>query len=227
MTSPANFPAFPPSVPPHERWSETEFSRHRWALLHGRMAAQHGYPPPGDPPRSDIVLHLPVLEWFAARCRSAVEFGVRDGHSTTALLQGLGKNGPNAHLLSCDIVRPPVVDLLLKMEGVPCKWSFAQMDTGAEADAHLVSDCDLLFVDTLHTAAHVARELVLHGRKAHKYLVFHDTATCGEFDCSGPNPRAPGILPAVRSFRNLYQDYRIAYETDSCNGLLILERFSS
>jgi hypothetical protein len=189
------------------------------------MAAQHGFPPPGDPPRSDIVLHLPVLEFFAAKCRTVVEFGVRDGHSTTAFLHGLGLSGSaDALLVSCDIDRPSVEKTFHAMT-LPAHWSVLQMDTGAESEAYRVPECDLLFVDTLHTAVHVARELRLHGRKARKYLVFHDTATCGEFDRSGPDPRAPGILPAVRDFRAAFDDYRVAYETDACNGLLILERF--
>ena len=42
-------------------------------------------------------------------------------------------------------------------------------------DPTTVSDCDLLHIDSRHTATHLAQELKLHGDKVRKYIVCHDT----------------------------------------------------
>lgn len=168
---------------------------------------------------SDIVLHLPVLEYYASLCEHVTEFGVRDGHSTIALIAGC-----KGQVASYDIQRSNVVDVLEKMD-LPCKWSFRELDTGDPWGGLLVEPTEMLFIDTLHIYGHVKKELAIHGRKATKFLAFHDTFTCGERDLSGPNPNAIGILPAIREFLSCHPgEYETVYRTDVCNGLWILKR---
>lgn len=170
---------------------------------------------------SDIVLHLPVLQYYASLCEHVTEFGVRDAHSTVALLAGK----PN-ELHSFDICRTRAIDLLEQMRNeLPCRWVFTLLDTGYPGTAHMVGDTDLLFIDTLHTYEHVKKELALHGRKARKYLAFHDTYTCGLRDLSGPDPHATGILPAINEFLAQYPgEYETVYRTDANNGLWVLKK---
>lgn len=166
---------------------------------------------------SDIVEHLPVLERYASQCQHVTEFGVRDGCSTVALCSGC-----RGEVHSYDIRRTPFVDAFLDIEK-PCLWTFHQGNTAGEEIE--VAETDLLFVDTLHTYAHVSRELALWGRKAGCFLAFHDTFTCGEKDRSGPKPDALGILPAIQEFLDQYPgEYQSVYRTDANNGLWILER---
>ena len=40
-----------------------------------------------------------------------------------------------------------------------------------------IEETDLLFIDTEHTYSQLLNELTLHGDKARKYIVLHDTAT--------------------------------------------------
>lgn len=47
---------------------------------------------------------------------------------------------------------------------------------GNSHDHNLISKCDLLHIDSLHTPAHLAKELKLHAPFVKKYIVFHDTA---------------------------------------------------
>lgn len=168
---------------------------------------------------SDIVLHLPVLEYYASLSETVVEFGVREGQSTIALIAGCpGK------VTSFDIQKSPIVTRLQFMP-LPCNWEFHELDTGSDKVADQVPECDMLFVDTLHTYDHVIKELFLHGRKAKKFLAFHDTFTCGERDLSGPNPNARGILPAIQEFLDTFPgEYETVYRTNSCNGLWVLKR---
>lgn len=166
---------------------------------------------------SDIVLHLPVIEYFASRVRHCTELGVREGHSTVALLSGC-----KGRVASYDIERSPIVDLLDAIQ-LPCEWVFHRADTG---DPRLqIEETDFLFIDTLHTYEHVSKELALHARLARKYLGFHDTYTCGKFDLSGPDPSVVGILPAISEFLARYpNEYRVVYETNVNNGMVIYER---
>jgi hypothetical protein len=167
--------------------------------------------------RSDIVSHLPVLEHFASQCEHVTEFGVREGCSTVALL-----SGSKGVVHSYDIVTPEAKVILESME-LSSKWVFHLGDTGSNET--FVEDTELLFIDTLHTRAHVAKELLHHGRKATKFLAFHDTYTCGEFDRSGPVANAEGILPAIADFLAMHPgEYETAYRTDVNNGLWILKR---
>jgi hypothetical protein len=167
---------------------------------------------------SDVVLHLPVLEWFASRCNVCCEFGVRDCGSTSALLAA------KRHLFSFDIEESPAVSMLKEL--TPPNWTFTPLDTGDPDRAHLVPPCDLLFVDSLHTYGHVSKELRLHGRKARKFLAFHDTAfyASGLKDLTGPNPEAVGILPAIGEFIAIWGDYSTVFRTERNNGLWVLAR---
>lgn len=167
---------------------------------------------------SDTVLHLPVLEYYASLCEHVTEFGVRDGESTSALIGGC-----TGDVHSYDIQRTPIVDFLEGIE-LPCRsWTFHR---GSTIDPSLgVSETDMLYVDTLHTYDHVSQELSLWGRKARRFIAFHDTFACGEFDVSGLNPKARGILPAIEEFIQKHPgDYETAYRTNASNGLWILKR---
>lgn len=166
---------------------------------------------------SDIVLHLPVLEWFASHCDTVVEFGVREAHSTVALLAGC-----RGVVRSYDCDESPMVGFL-KSIALPCQWEFHVADTG---DPNLlIGRPDMLFIDTMHTYDHVSKELRNQGDKVRHYLAFHDTFTCGNQDMSGPDKSAKGIMPAIEEFREYsLSNWKTVYETTCNNGLLVLER---
>jgi hypothetical protein len=198
-----------------------EFSNHRWQLYHTRIAYQHGTSP-GHVAHSDILLHLPILEFYASKCQSCVEFGVRDGHSTVALLAGLGQSNQTDRVLtSVDVERTPAVDVLSRY-CLPVPWVFCHMSTVDFERANEIPEADLFLVDTLHTGEHIRKELVLHGHKAKRYLIFHDTFTCGIKDSSGSNPEAEGILPAIWEY--CQDNWQLVYGTELCNGLMVYER---
>lgn len=193
----------------------------------------HHFPiEPGSPrygnlvPYSDTVLHLPVLQYFASLCDHVTEFGTRDGHSTLAFLAGVGDKSAasvgKGHVVSYDIDRTTIVGRLQNMT-LPCSWTFHQKST---LDV-VIENTDMIFFDTLHTYEHLSKELKLHGRKARKFLAFHDTHTCGVHDLSGANPSAIGIMPAILEFLlEHHGKYKKVYETKWNNGLLILERIA-
>lgn len=48
-------------------------------------------------------------------------------------------------------------------------------EIGSTDPALEITECDLLFVDSLHLTWHVQEELMLHAPKTNKYIVIHDT----------------------------------------------------
>lgn len=162
---------------------------------------------------SDILLHLPVLEWFSSLGRHSTEFGVRNVVSTLAILSGAGKNG--GKVVSYDIHKTPAVDEVLGLKDLPCPWEFHEQDTLAAE----IEETDFLFIDTLHTGDHVHAELSRHWGKVKRFVAFHDTAEDGAFACPPHN-----YLEGILEFLAGRHDYRTAYRTELCNGLWVLEK---
>lgn len=162
---------------------------------------------------SDINEHLPVLRALAAECGTVVEFGVRTGNSTCALLAGLHDRGRESTLISYDKNQPSC-----QFGRVPrVHWIFQQADT-----AHLpeIPLCDMLFIDTLHTFSQVKEEL-RHAGQVGRYLVFHDTVLFG-FKDEQPG-QGPGIMQAILAFL-AWGKWRVSASYPNNNGLLVLER---
>lgn len=157
---------------------------------------------------SDIIDHLPLLRALAAECDHVTEFGTRHGVSTVAFLAGLPSHG---RMVSYD------VDPGCARFDDP-RWSLTVADTGALTE---IDETDLLFIDTLHDAAHVAAEL-RNGNRARRWLVFHDTVLFGTADETTGAP--PGILHAIFEFMAANPHWRVrSHDWRSC-GLLVLVR---
>ncbi len=191
----------------YQAWRRLKFHQH---------PCEPGFSASNGP--SDIVLHLPVLEWYASLCGHVTEFGTRGGDSTVALC-----SAPEVH--SYDIEETFFVR---NFRDAPkkCRWVFHRASTVDPAVE--IEPTDFLLFDTLHHYSHLRQELVLHGHKVRRFLAFHDTHTCGEYDRSGPDPSARGILPAIAEYISdeLSHGRRLTavYRTDANNGLLVLER---
>jgi len=122
---------------------------------------------------TEINEHLPTLFSLAKECKSIVELGVCHGKSTRALLASGTK------LRSYDVwIDSRVLNLFkyaksigrdveyIKQSSIECK----------------IDECDMLFIDTWHNYYQLRKELKLHANKVKKYLVFHDTMSCGSSD---------------------------------------------
>jgi|SRR5271157_1305326 len=157
---------------------------------------------------SDIYQHLDTLKHYASLCDRVTEFGVRTIVSTWALLAG----GPR-EMMSVDIDHPMVnhADLSAVYKGANeagIKFTFVQKSTLDIA----IPETDLLLLDTLHTYDHVRQELALHGNKAMKYIIIHDTVS------------NPEMIPAINEFINNNPQWKIREQFYYCNGMMVLER---
>jgi len=159
---------------------------------------------------TDIQGHLEfmydtVLEYDAP---VVIELGVQAGNSTSALLAAVMLNG--GMLYSCDVQGraqlaigdPPgsgglrrVPDLWWELSSY---WKFLQgSDTSMGMLRRMPQGCDVLFVDTEHTAEHVysVMEAYMPRLRPGGIALFHDTHWVpGDADMPGPSgPVATGI----------------------------------
>lgn len=158
---------------------------------------------------SDIYQHLPTLKKYATGCDFVVEFGVRGMASTWALLAGKPKQ-----MISVDIVHPSVhgADIWEVYDACNAEqidWEFVQ-----KSSLHIeLPECDLLFIDTLHTYDQLTAELEKHSPKVRKFIAMHDTNLAGDPD---------RMRPAVNDFLDRHLDWGIVEWFENNNGLTII-----
>lgn len=162
--------------------------------------------------KSDMVAHLPVLEYYASQCSHITELGVRNGQSTIAFLYGLPLDGV---LESYDIEETKFVTWL-KNKNLD-KWRFHLQDT--IAPSLTINETDFIFFDSYHSYKQLSKELELHATKARKFLAFHDVAS---YATIGENGKEEGVQRAIEEYIST-NTCKVVYRTNSCNGLLILQ----
>ncbi len=173
-----------------------------------------------------IAPHLPRLRALGQGRSLVVEFGVKRGMSSTAWLLSA------QHVISYDITPTPQARELKEL--VP-EWDYRLQDT-VEAD---IPECDLLFIDSLHTFAQVDAELRRHADRVRQMLVFHDVTTFGEVGAVGETGKQAwtyragggsvplayqGIRPAIDALMIRDASWHIAARYVDGHGLLVLER---
>jgi hypothetical protein len=163
---------------------------------------------------SDINEHLPTLKKYAEECDHITEMGVRYIVSTYALLMGKPKK-----MISYDIN--------------DCHWKPIQEAVKDVTDFEFrigntleieIEPTDLLFIDTLHNYNQLKKELELHGHKARKYLIFHDTTSYEFYGESYDGSPQKGIWLAIVEYMMNYPEWSILERYTNNNGLTILKR---
>ena len=165
--------------------------------------------------RSDIQEHLPVLREYAYRCNSVTEMGVRTIVSLWAWLDA----------------RVPVIRAYDLHTHSPERLAYVQQYASEnsidfkfyETDVLKteIEPTDCLFIDTWHVYPQLKQELALHGNRAQKYLIFHDTTT---FGFVGEDGKAPGLNRAIYEFVLENPEWDFEKILQNNNGLTILCR---
>ena len=116
----------------------------------------------------DMAPHVATLTRLATEAKTIVEFGVREGVSTWALLDGLPADG---RLYSVDIQRdsqPP------RVTNDP-RWTYIiGDDLSPEVHAQLPEQADLIFIDSSHEYEHTVAELPFVLSLSPARIVMHD-----------------------------------------------------
>tara|TARA_Y100000296_G_C5108576_1_gene223900 strand:- start:68 stop:721 length:654 start_codon:yes stop_codon:yes gene_type:complete len=181
--------------------------------------------------KSDMWYHFNTLAATAKNSDSVVELGVRGIVSTWALLYGLAISNSRLidhidykklsitsvkTLISYDINDPSeyggnieeVYDIAQEND---VNFSFKKANT-LEIE---LDPCHTIFFDTDHTYEQLSQELKLHGNKASRYLMFHDTTELGKL-----------IVPAINEFLEENSEWTVLKIENMCNGLVVLAKRS-
>jgi hypothetical protein len=185
---------------------------------------------------SDINEHIPVLKKLASECSSAVEIGIRSIVSTWGVLEGLASSSAKTKsYVGIDLCAPiqSKLDMAKYLaENNKINFNFIEENSMyAEID-----QTDLLFIDSLHTYAHLTYELERYCGKVNKYITMHDTsAPWGDTDdCLyyGNYSEYPkyidrtkrGLWPAVVDFLARHPEWKLEARYENCHGFTVLKR---
>jgi cephalosporin hydroxylase len=169
---------------------------------------------------SDIVEHLPTLKRYAEECEHITEMGVRWVVSTYALMMGRPKKLISIDIDSVEKHGTRISDLVQLGKSVNTNFNFVIGDTRKIE----IEETDLLFIDTLHNYNQLKIELDLHGNKAKKYLIFHDTTLFEYRDEMPDGVQTPGLWPAIEEFLEKNKQWEILERYRNNCGLTILKR---
>lgn len=162
---------------------------------------------------TDIYEHLPTLKKLGERVETITEFGVRDAYSTIAWIMAKPKK------LTCyDCVQ--ISDEKLAFFEQKTRQNGTDFTFHKASTLNIsIEPTELLFIDTNHTYKQLSAELKLHGNKAQKYIVFHDTVKFGLY---GTDKKTPGLIQAIKELLLDQPAWEVLAEHKNCNGLTIL-----
>lgn len=115
--------------------------------------------------------HHNILSKLSKECKIIKELGVCQGATLSTMLLTKPKQ-----IIGIDITKKdflPYESLFLQF-ALDNDISFKFIE-GSSLDSNLVSEVDLLHIDSLHTYKHLIAELKIHAPYVKKYIVCHDT----------------------------------------------------
>jgi hypothetical protein len=154
---------------------------------------------------SDIHEHLPTLFRFASKCDTVVEFGVRFGTSSRALIAARPES-----LISYDTTVEPEAEALFaagRAEGLNC-----QLIEKSSFDIELELT-EFLFIDSDHSYDCLTKELKLHADRVTRFIAFHDTVSYGR-----------ELMPAIDEFLKEHPEWQPLEVYDNNNGFIVIHR---
>ena len=198
-----------------------------WQMVSNRLQEKYDYH--AQDRTSDMWFHFDVLCSIAHNCDSVVELGVRGIVSTWPLMYGLANSNSRLidhigrrkltmssvkKLISCDINNPSQYGGNIDEVYEIAKENDVHFEFKQESTLEIeVDNCHAIFFDTDHTYEQLSQELKLHGNKAHRYLVFHDTTELGKL-----------IVPAINEFLEDNIEWSVLKIVNECHGLIILAK---
>jgi hypothetical protein len=185
---------------------------------------------------SDINQHVPLLYELAKECPRVTEIGIRGMVSTWGILYGLSQNPSSVRSYTgIDLFSPPIKTLALAEK--LAKEGDVQFNLVLANDMTIdIQQTDFLFIDSLHTYAHLTYELEKFSSQVTKYIAMHDTSgpwgtrndseyrvDYSEYPSSIDRSKK-GLWAAVEDFLANHPEWALAERHLNCNGFTILER---
>ena len=167
-----------------------------------------------------IAHYLPTLFKYASQCDSVIEIGLNQVCSTWAFLKAKPKNGVLS--IDIDLERIAYMNTIGLNKNIWLHW--AKNLSQKEQIAYSAKECssleielpmhDLLFLDSEHTYSQLSQELTLHGNKAQKYIIMHDTTLF------------PELNQAIDEFMFNNSHFKLEEKFNDSPGLTILKNIN-
>jgi hypothetical protein len=161
-------------------------------------------------PESRYIHHLmDILYQYGKKCEGGhiVEIGVETMISSWAWL----KSNPSKITL-CDISFDRAKPKLKDYQEI-CNANKIELILEEKSSHKMrISNVDLLFIDGLHTYAHVLKELNLFEGDVKQYIIMHDII------------KFPGVNSAMNDFLSLNENWTIDLVIEEFPGLSVLKR---
>ena len=187
---------------------------------------------------SDIYEHVPVHRKLTEECDSVVEIGVRSMVSTWGFIHGLKSGGKYTGI---DLFMPPeetfnLAKKLAEEKGINFNF-IARNDMIILPEE--VGECDMLFIDSMHTYCHVTYELETFSHLAKKYITGHDVnlpwSINDDNEYNGDRSEYPqwydknkrGVWTAFEDFLIRHPEWSLKERKMNNHGFVILERTKS
>jgi|WetSurSiteA1Bulk_404760.scaffolds.fasta_scaffold00264_9 hypothetical protein len=157
----------------------------------------------------DLEEHMDTLRQYASDSKTIVELGTRKVVSTWAFLAAHPEK-----MICVDIVHPQEYDAGYALNDaiVSCAEEGIDFKFIQEDDLKIeLEKMDLLFIDTLHNKEQLSKELELHGNKAKKYIIFHDT-------------EIPEMAETINDFLSKNEEWKLLENRHNNNGLIVIGR---
>jgi hypothetical protein len=116
-----------------------------------------------------MLVHAEIKEKMK-ECDSYTELGVNQGATLAAAML----ENPKI-VRAYDISLMPYNKAKHHFESYAADYSINYNVVEGDTLTSTLEQVDLLYIDTLHRYDHLTKELALHGNKANKYIIFHDT----------------------------------------------------
>jgi len=165
--------------------------------------------------------YMETLYEYSKGCEHITEMGINQVNSTWAFLLANPKK-----VVSIDIDlhgRPSKKTQhvgtniwLLNAEELAERAGIEFIGIEGDTNAMQIEETDLLFIDTEHSYKCLKKELELHGNKARKYLVFHDTVLFSH-----------ELNPAIEEFMQANPNWVVERVHNSNPGLTVLRNTNS
>lgn len=183
-----------------------------------------------------IYQHVSVLRDLAKDCATVVEIGLYEMTSSWGLLRGLAENpAPFRSYVGIDPRRPEEATLE-KAERISLSYGVAFRFVQDYDQNVGIDPAELLFIDSLHTYAHLSYELEKFSPQITRYIALHDTsAPWGEQDddsYQGDFSEYPswisrtkrGTWAAVCDFLARHPEWQLRERRLNCHGFTVLAR---
>lgn len=95
---------------------------------------------------------------------------------------------------------------------------FIEFDSRPSVAVDGIKDCDVLFIDSVHTYQMLIDELRKYAGSVSRYIIMHDTQVHGKTGEDG----GPGLLPALREFMREFPEWSVINHTNTQHGLTVI-----